>query len=107
MQLPSVYVAFGYDDVYGHPERVKRSLCPTFARCRTRTGLGPNSKAEIGLGRVIPLERLREEWRSPFKKFLAHPASPLGRFFSGLRLQTDAFSRHLVSPLGRSLWATV
>ncbi|BBN67915.1 hypothetical protein Prudu_226S000100 [Prunus dulcis] len=55
----------------------------------------------------VPLERLREAWRPPFKKFLAHPASPLGRFFSGLRLQTDAFSRHPASPLGRSLWATV
>ncbi|BBG93460.1 hypothetical protein Prudu_001472 [Prunus dulcis] len=54
-----------------------------------------------------PLERLREAWRPPFKKFLAHPASPLGRFFSGLRLQTEAFSRHPASPLGRSLWATV
>ncbi|BBH06886.1 early-responsive to dehydration stress protein ERD4, partial [Prunus dulcis] len=33
--------------------RVKRSLCPTFAKCRTRTGLGSNSKVEIGLGPVI------------------------------------------------------
>ncbi|BBG93543.1 hypothetical protein Prudu_001588 [Prunus dulcis] len=31
--------------------RVKRSLCPTFARCRTRTVLGSNSKVEIGSGR--------------------------------------------------------
>ncbi|CAL8168129.1 unnamed protein product [Prunus armeniaca] len=46
-----------------------------------------------------------EAWRPHFKKFLAHPASPLGRFFSGLRLQTDAFSRRPASPLGRSLWA--
>ncbi|BBG99557.1 hypothetical protein Prudu_009284, partial [Prunus dulcis] len=30
--------------------KVKRSLCPTFARCRTRTGLGSNSKVEIGSG---------------------------------------------------------
>ncbi|BBG93452.1 hypothetical protein Prudu_001464 [Prunus dulcis] len=30
-----------------------------------------------------PLERLREAWRPPFKKFLAHPASPLGAFLVG------------------------
>ena len=30
----------------------QRSLCPTFARRRTRTGLGSNSKAEIGSGPV-------------------------------------------------------
>ncbi|BBH01792.1 hypothetical protein Prudu_012167, partial [Prunus dulcis] len=31
----------------------------------------------------VPLEGLREAWRPPFKKFLAHPASPLGRFLVG------------------------
>ncbi|CAL2237719.1 unnamed protein product [Prunus armeniaca] len=49
----------------------------------------------------------REAWRPPFKKFLAHPASPLGHFFSGLRLETDAFSHRPAFPLRRSLWAIV
>ncbi|BBG93459.1 hypothetical protein Prudu_001471, partial [Prunus dulcis] len=29
-------------------------LCPTFAKCRTRTGFDSNSKAEFGSGPVIP-----------------------------------------------------
>ena len=41
-----------YTYVLGGDGRQKGQLCPTFARCRTRTGLGSNFKVEIGSGPV-------------------------------------------------------
>ncbi|CAL2238624.1 unnamed protein product [Prunus armeniaca] len=58
------------------------------------------------LGNEEELGYFRQKaWRPPFKKFLAHPASPLGRFLRAASPE-GRFGRRPASPLGRCLWTT-
>ncbi|BBG93510.1 hypothetical protein Prudu_001542, partial [Prunus dulcis] len=59
----------------------KGHLCPTFARCRTRTGLGSNFKVEIGSGPVTSYGPSQEGPRVPsvvsFRDTLRMTQSPI------------------------------
>ncbi|BBH09046.1 hypothetical protein Prudu_021442, partial [Prunus dulcis] len=52
-------------------EGQKGLLCPTFARCRTRTGLGSNSKAKIGSGPVNLAPGARQDCKRDLRRVKA------------------------------------